>query len=68
VFGVVCLEFLGRPVNGAVDVAAIREDLDAGDGLLYRYTREDGLPGKEGAFAERPPPVIAPARPRAPSC
>jgi pentatricopeptide repeat protein len=31
-------------------VAAIREELDAGDGLLYRYTRDDGLPGKEGAF------------------
>jgi GH15 family glucan-1,4-alpha-glucosidase len=31
-------------------VAAIREELDAGDGLLYRYRRDDGLPGKEGAF------------------
>jgi pentatricopeptide repeat protein len=31
-------------------VAAIREELDAGEGLLYRYTREDGLPGREGAF------------------
>jgi GH15 family glucan-1,4-alpha-glucosidase len=31
-------------------VAAIREDLDAGDGLLYRYRRKDGLPGQEGAF------------------
>jgi GH15 family glucan-1,4-alpha-glucosidase len=31
-------------------VHAIREELDAGDGLLYRYTRKDGLPGKEGAF------------------
>jgi GH15 family glucan-1,4-alpha-glucosidase len=31
-------------------IAAIREELDAGDGLLYRYTRDDGLPGKEGAF------------------
>jgi GH15 family glucan-1,4-alpha-glucosidase len=31
-------------------VAAIREELDAGDGLLYRYTRDDGLAGKEGAF------------------
>jgi GH15 family glucan-1,4-alpha-glucosidase len=31
-------------------VAAIREELDAGEGLLYRYTRDDGLPGKEGAF------------------
>jgi GH15 family glucan-1,4-alpha-glucosidase len=31
-------------------VAAIREELGAGEGLLYRYTRDDGLPGKEGAF------------------
>jgi GH15 family glucan-1,4-alpha-glucosidase len=31
-------------------VAAIRKELDAGEGLLYRYTREDGLPGREGAF------------------
>ena len=31
-------------------IAAIREDLDAGDGLLYRYRRRDGLPGREGAF------------------
>jgi GH15 family glucan-1,4-alpha-glucosidase len=31
-------------------VAAIREELDAGDGLLYRYRRRDGLKGKEGAF------------------
>jgi GH15 family glucan-1,4-alpha-glucosidase len=31
-------------------VAAIREELDAGDGLLYRYRRDDGLPGREGAF------------------
>ena len=30
--------------------AAVREELDAGDGLLYRYRREDGLPGDEGAF------------------
>jgi GH15 family glucan-1,4-alpha-glucosidase len=30
--------------------AAIREDLDAGEGLLYRYRRDDGLPGQEGAF------------------
>src|SRR3954447_24922403 len=28
---------------------AVREELDA-DGLLYRYTRADGLKGKEGAF------------------
>jgi GH15 family glucan-1,4-alpha-glucosidase len=31
-------------------VSAIRKDLDAGHGLLYRYTRDDGLPGREGAF------------------
>jgi GH15 family glucan-1,4-alpha-glucosidase len=31
-------------------VAAIREELDAGDGLLYRYRRDDGLDGQEGAF------------------
>ena len=30
--------------------AAIREELDAGDGLMYRYRRKDGLPGREGAF------------------
>jgi GH15 family glucan-1,4-alpha-glucosidase len=31
-------------------VAAIREELDAGDGLLYRYRRNDGLGKREGAF------------------
>jgi GH15 family glucan-1,4-alpha-glucosidase len=31
-------------------IAAVREDLGAGDGLLYRYRRDDGLPGQEGAF------------------
>jgi GH15 family glucan-1,4-alpha-glucosidase len=31
-------------------IAAIREELDAGEGLLYRYRRNDGLKGKEGAF------------------
>jgi GH15 family glucan-1,4-alpha-glucosidase len=31
-------------------VAAIREELSAGDGLLYRYRRDDGLEGDEGAF------------------
>jgi GH15 family glucan-1,4-alpha-glucosidase len=31
-------------------VAAVREELDAGDGLLFRYRRRDGLPGREGAF------------------
>jgi GH15 family glucan-1,4-alpha-glucosidase len=29
---------------------AIREELDAGDGLLYRYRRNDAMPGREGAF------------------
>jgi len=29
---------------------AVREELDAGDGLLYRYCRDDGLSGREGAF------------------
>ena len=31
-------------------VAAIRSELDAGDGLLYRYRCDDGLQGEEGAF------------------
>ncbi len=31
-------------------VAAVREELDAGDGLLYRYRRDDGIEGEEGAF------------------
>jgi GH15 family glucan-1,4-alpha-glucosidase len=31
-------------------IDAIREDLAAGDGLLYRYRRDDGLEGREGAF------------------
>jgi GH15 family glucan-1,4-alpha-glucosidase len=31
-------------------VGAIREELSAGDGLLYRYRRDDGLEGEEGAF------------------
>ena len=31
-------------------IAAVREELDAGDGLLYRYRRDDGLAGQEGAF------------------
>jgi GH15 family glucan-1,4-alpha-glucosidase len=31
-------------------IAAVREELDAGDGLLYRYRRDDGLDGEEGAF------------------
>jgi GH15 family glucan-1,4-alpha-glucosidase len=31
-------------------VAAVREELGAGGGLLYRYRRDDGLEGQEGAF------------------
>lgn len=31
-------------------IAAVREQLDAGGGLLYRYRRKDGLDGQEGAF------------------
>jgi len=31
-------------------VAAVREELDAGDGLLYRHRCDDGLDGDEGAF------------------
>jgi GH15 family glucan-1,4-alpha-glucosidase len=31
-------------------VAAIREELGAGAGLVYRYRRRDGLGGREGAF------------------
>ncbi len=31
-------------------VAAVRDQLDAGGGLLYRYRRKDGLQGQEGAF------------------
>ena len=29
---------------------AVRDELSAGEGLLYRYRRSDGLPGREGAF------------------
>jgi GH15 family glucan-1,4-alpha-glucosidase len=31
-------------------VDAIRRELDAGEGLLYRYRRRDGQGGREGAF------------------
>jgi GH15 family glucan-1,4-alpha-glucosidase len=31
-------------------VAAIRDELGADDGLLYRYRRDDGVEGDEGAF------------------
>ena len=30
--------------------AAVRDELGAGGGLLYRYRRDDGLKGEEGAF------------------
>ena len=30
--------------------AAVRDELGAGDGLIYRYRRDDGLDGNEGAF------------------
>ncbi len=30
--------------------ASVREELEADEGLLYRYRRSDGLPGQEGAF------------------
>jgi GH15 family glucan-1,4-alpha-glucosidase len=33
---------------GTID--AVQEELGAGDGLLYRYRRDDHLEGKEGAF------------------
>ncbi len=33
---------------GTVD--AVREELGAGEGLLYRYRRRDGIGGREGAF------------------
>ena len=29
---------------------AVRDELGVGEGLLYRYRRSDGLPGREGAF------------------
>jgi GH15 family glucan-1,4-alpha-glucosidase len=31
-------------------VDAVRQELDAGAGLLYRYSEDDGLDGQEGAF------------------
>jgi GH15 family glucan-1,4-alpha-glucosidase len=31
-------------------IDAIRDELGAGGGLLYRYRRKDGAPGREGAF------------------
>jgi len=53
---------LALPLRGVVPfddprmvatVEKVREHLDAGDGLLYRYLHsesDDGLPGQEGAF------------------
>lgn len=35
-------------MHGTVD--AIRDELAAGDGLLWRYTEDDGIEGGEGAF------------------
>jgi len=31
-------------------IKAVEKELGAGDGLLYRYKTQDGLPGKEGVF------------------
>jgi GH15 family glucan-1,4-alpha-glucosidase len=31
-------------------IELVREELGAGDGLLYRYRRRDGIGGREGAF------------------
>jgi GH15 family glucan-1,4-alpha-glucosidase len=31
-------------------IEAVRQELGAGDGLLYRYRRRDGVGGREGAF------------------
>lgn len=45
------VEFVGWDDERMVrTAAAVRQELDAGDGLLYRYRRKDGLPGREGAF------------------
>jgi len=45
------VEFVAWDDEGMLrTVAAIREELDAGDGLFYRYRRDDGLKGSEGAF------------------
>ena len=45
------VEFVEWDDERMVDtVAAVRRELDAGDGLLYRYRRRDGLGGREGAF------------------
>jgi GH15 family glucan-1,4-alpha-glucosidase len=45
------LEFESDPSRLMGTIAAIREELDAGDGLLYRYIPEsDDLAGREGAF------------------
>ncbi len=45
------VEFLGwRDERMVRTTEAVRDELDAGDGLLYRYRRDDGLDGTEGAF------------------
>ena len=45
------LEFEPDPDRVTGTIAAVRRDLRAGDGLLYRYRPEtDDLKGKEGAF------------------
>lgn len=45
------LGFDEDPARVEGTIAAIRRDLDAGGGLLYRYRRlEDGVSGTEGAF------------------
>jgi GH15 family glucan-1,4-alpha-glucosidase len=45
------LEFEDDPARVDGTIAAIRRELDAGGGLLYRYRPEtDGLSGREGAF------------------
>jgi GH15 family glucan-1,4-alpha-glucosidase len=42
------IEWEDERMLGTVD--AIQEELGAGEGLLYRYRRKDGLEGQEGAF------------------
>ncbi|MFN2587560.1 MAG: glycoside hydrolase family 15 protein [Actinomycetota bacterium] len=45
------LQFDDRPERVQGTIAAIRRELGAGDGLLYRYrVGDDGLHGREGAF------------------
>lgn len=45
------LEFIdGRDPKMKATIDRIEKDLQAGEGLLYRYREDDGLPGGEGAF------------------